>query len=327
MILITGCSGFIGKNLLAALSKKGEDLTCYDFLRPSWFPADIVFFKGNLLDENSLKNALSGVDFVFHCLDIKRPGVRGRRYMRKVNVKGTATLLEAAKKTGVKRFFFISSCSVYGKKSRLSMLLYKRPWKPLTAYGKDKLRAEAVCQKYAQEGLEVTIFRPGAIISPGTKNPAALACLFMAFGMNERGRLHLYSLSARYQFLDIHDAVEAILVVYASGLSAGKTYDIGSDDVPERAEEIAALSEKAGLNCEIKKLSAAKLFFYRFLFKFLGSNLFTGEHFRYLTGGHVMDCSEIKKDFGWKPSVGNIEILIEVCHWYKKEKLKQAAFL
>jgi len=145
--------------------------------------------------------------------------------------------------------------------------------------------------------------------------------------MNGRSRLHVYSRSARYQFLDIHDAVDAILMAAASDLSAGKTYDLGSDNVPERMEEIAALSEKAGLNCEIKELSAARFFFYRFLFRFLGSNLFTGEHLRYLAGGYVMDCSEIKKDLGWKPSLGNIEILIETCRWYKEEKLKQAVSL
>ena len=310
---------------MAALSKKGKDIVCYDFLKPSWLPDNAVFFKGDLLSGNSLKNALSGVDFVFHCLDIKRPGARGRRYMRNVNIKGTAALLEAAEKAGVKRFFFISSSSVYGKKSRLSMLLYKRLWKPFTVYGKDKLKAEAICQKYAQGDFKVTIFRPAAIISPGTKNPAALACLFMAFGMDD-GKLHFYLPSARYQLLDIHDAVDAILMAAASDLSSGKIYDIGSDDVPERMQEITALSERAGLNCKIKKLNKARVFLYRFIFKWVGSNLFTGEHFRYLTGGHVMDCNEIKSDLGWKPAAGNIEILIDVCRWYKKEKLKQTDF-
>ncbi|MDR3237569.1 MAG: NAD-dependent epimerase/dehydratase family protein, partial [Spirochaetia bacterium] len=112
MILLTGCSGLIGKNLLAELLQQGKNIRCYDFLKPAGAPQGVSFTGGDLLNEASLAAALDGVHTVFHCLDIKRPGSKGRRYMKKVNVKGTAAILAASKKAGVSRFFFISTHSV-----------------------------------------------------------------------------------------------------------------------------------------------------------------------------------------------------------------------
>jgi nucleoside-diphosphate-sugar epimerase len=244
--------------------------------------------------------------------------------MRNVNIDGTAALLEAAKRAGVKHFFFISTLSVYGRERR-SLFLRKKRWKPLTAYGKDKLMAESLCQKYnASGGLKVTIFRPAAIISPGTKDPAALACLYMALAMRKNSRACLYSRSARYQFLDIHDAVRALVLAAGSRSSGGKTYELASGEAPKREEELLALLEKTKLNFKIKKTGFARLCFYKMAAKLLGSSLFRGDHLNYLVGGKVTDCAEIKKDLGWRPSVGNVEILVEACRWYKEEKLKQS---
>jgi dTDP-glucose 4,6-dehydratase len=241
--------------------------------------------------------------------------------MKKVNVKGTAAILAASKKAGVSRFFFISTHSVYGKKSLASMLLRGRPWKPVTAYGKDKLKAEFLCEEYIrQKSLNITIFRPAGIISPDIKDPAVLACLFMALGAN--GKIYISSYGGRWQLLHIGDAVEAILASRKTPVSIGQTYDIGSDDVPTHKEEIDALREKAGLGCEVKILSRARVRLYRCLFALAGGHLFTGEHFRSLIASRVADCRKIKDELNWRPRKGNIAILAETILWYKKEKLK-----
>jgi dTDP-glucose 4,6-dehydratase len=243
--------------------------------------------------------------------------------MKKVNVKGTAAILAASKKAGVSRFFFISTHSVYGKKSLVSMLLRGRPWKPVTAYGKDKLKAESLCGEYIrQKSLNITIFRPAPVISPGIKDPAALACLFMALRENGKGKIYISSYSGRRQLLHIGDAVEAILASDGRPVSIGQIYDIGSDDVPTHKEEIDALREKAGLDCEVKILSRARIRLYRCLFALAGGHLFTGEHFRSLIASRVTDCRKIKDELNWRPRKGNIDILTETILWYKKEKLK-----
>ena len=109
MILLTGCNTLPGKKLLEELLKNGESVRCCDFYRPADFPGDIEFIKGDLLNELQLKKAMQGIHAVFHFMDIRLPGSRGRRYMKKVNITGTANLLTAARNAKVRKFFFLSS--------------------------------------------------------------------------------------------------------------------------------------------------------------------------------------------------------------------------
>lgn len=147
-ILITGATGFIGRHLTAALSKtysvrclvrKSSDISVLKN-----FNTEIVY--GDLLDKNSLGNALGGIDLVYH--------LAGEVHSRRVddyykgNVLATRNLLEACKETVPKRMIFLSSIAVYTPGTAGNLLTEESKCEPLTIYGKTKLAAEELIKKY-----------------------------------------------------------------------------------------------------------------------------------------------------------------------------------
>lgn len=325
MILLTGPSTFAGRNLLLRLKAEGQSIRCYDWFKRRDQDPDAEFFYGNLLTPAQLKKVLQGVDTVFHCMDIKRPDSAGRRHMKKVNIKGTENLLEASAAVGVSRFIFLSTHSVCGGRNPFRMMSGKHKEIPVTAYGRDKLKAEDICRQYSGKGkMSVTVIRPAAILSPGTKDPASLACMYMAAGMGTENRFYIYSYGeTRYQLLHIEDAVDCIVKAWKAPAAAGKTYSIGTENVPSRKEEIRVLLNTGRLSFKPLLSGKAPTAIRHLLMKMWGARLFTGEHYQFLRYGKIMDCSAAEKDLDWHPTKNNTEIILETFSWYLKEKLKQ----
>lgn len=323
MVLLTGCSSLTGKSLLAKLIAAGIHVRCYDFFKPKELPSDIECFAGLLANDANLKAALTGVRAVIHCMDIKRPDARGRRFMKKLNVQGTANILSAAQAVGVSKFIFVSSHSVFGKKSRFAPLLFGSPYKPATAYGRDKLKAEAACRAFAkQTGMKITIMRPAAQVCPSIKDPAVLSSLLMCLGMGNENRMYAAGGSARYQLLHTEDFAKATLLALSSNASAGQTYNVAASDTPYRKDELLELQRRLGIKFNVKVISLIRLKFYRALLSCVGAHLFKGEHFWFLAGKDLLSCNKIKEHLGWQPKYSNTDILEETFRWYIKDKLK-----
>jgi nucleoside-diphosphate-sugar epimerase len=321
MILLTGCNSFLGGKLLDALTRKGEKVRCYDFFKPSGFPEGIEFIQGDLLNERQLKKALSGVSVVLHFMEMKYPDSRGRAFMKKVNIRGCANILQSSHEAGVKKFFFLSRFAVYGR-NRAALIREDDRKKPLTPYARDKLRAESLCPDYIKKNMPVTIFRPAPILGPGIKEPAVLTSLFMALGMEEANRVYLSKNGhTRHQLLHVDDAVRAILKALKSDLSPGRIYNIGSDNVPTKLDEIVLAKEQLKINPEIIFIQPWKAHLYSLLLGEARSHMFTRDHIMYLLHSMVMDCQSIKDDLDWQPEKDNIRILTETARWYMDEKL------
>ena len=127
-ILVTGGTGFVGIHVTAQLAELGEavvalssegelDDASFDFLGPG--QERVTCVKGNVLDLDAVRAVMDrhGVDRVIHGAAVTAIGDlerEGARQATVVNVGGTATVLEAARLAGVKRFVHLSSASVYG---------------------------------------------------------------------------------------------------------------------------------------------------------------------------------------------------------------------
>lgn len=323
MIFLTGWRTLAGKTLLNRLLAKNTLVRCYDFIKPKQPIAGAEFFSGTLTDTRQLVSLMKGAEAVFHCMDIKRPDSRGRRFMKRLNVEGTERLLAAAEQAGVRRFFFISSHAVVGRKSRLAPLLNGSQTLPFTAYGSDKLKAEALCLKHMQtSAMGITVIRPAAMLCPGIKDPAVLTCLFLALGIGKRNRLYVSKGDVRYQLLHTEDFADAVMSAWEEPAAAGKIYNAGADDVPTRAEELQGLGLRLGAELPVRQRAPWRIRLYRLLLFFTGSHLFAGEHFCFLLYGKLLDSSSLKADTLWRPAKSNVDILEETFRWYMKDKLK-----
>src|SRR5271156_948996 len=117
LAFVTGATGFLGSHVARVLADQGAQLRL--LVRPSsdlrnldGLNADRVV--GDLRDANSIERALSGCDVVCHVAADYRLWVRDPEEMYRSNVEGTRSLLEAARKQGVRRVVYTSSVATMG---------------------------------------------------------------------------------------------------------------------------------------------------------------------------------------------------------------------
>lgn len=318
MILLTGSTSYMGEKLLKRLQAEGEKVRCLDFDRPNDIPRGPDFIETDLLDPIALGRACKGVDTIFHFADITRAGKKAKRgYMKKVNVNGTRNLLMAAEKAGVKKFFFLSTYQVYGKVKKTPIRQDDRK-KPVTPYGRDKLKAENMCWVFSKKKkMAITIFRPALISGPDIDDQVILITLYMALAMDDESRLYLSGDGANhFQLLHPDDALEAFILAYRHPASGNKAYNLGADNVMTQLEQIVKVKEQNKLDCPIMMVSPFKLFLMSLMSKPFKLTYFTSEHRFFLKHNMLLDTQLAKTDLKWNPRHDNLEILKETIDWY-----------
>lgn len=322
MILVTGCNGNLGRRLVARLAKENEKVRGLALYKPKNMDPSVEVIVGNPLEEGILKKACDGVDTVFHLMDVKGTRHYSRGQMKKINIRGTRNILAAAEKAGVKKFIFMSTYEVYGKTKKIPTRPDDRK-KPIIKYGRDKLKAELICQEYIKKDtMSITILRPALVVGPGTGNPVVLIALLMALGMGDDNRLFVAGNGdTRFQMLHPDDAVEAMILSHKTAAAKGKIYNLGSDDVPTQMEQTIKVKELAKLDCTVRHISSGKAkFLYRILRPFKLS-YHTKEHVFYLLNNMLLDCQHAKAELKWEPEKTNIDIILETIRWYENDKL------
>jgi len=153
--LVTGGAGFIGSNIVETLVAGGEEVVVIDDLSTGkieniepWINS-IKFIEGDIRDREKVREAMSGVDYVLHqaALASVPRSIENPVLVNEVNVSGTITLLEEARKAGIKRFVYAASSSAYGDTEVLPKT-EDMPAAPLSPYAVSKLTGEYYCSVY-----------------------------------------------------------------------------------------------------------------------------------------------------------------------------------
>src|SRR6202795_2151021 len=177
LALVTDATGFLGSHVARVLAEQGADLRL--LVRPT---SDLRNFDdlnadrvvGDLRDAASISKALSGCDVVFHVAADYRLWVRDPDEMYRSNVEGTRSLLEAARKRGVRRVVYTSSVATMGFTSNHAWTGEVRPHTSPVAdeespvaladmighYKRSKFMAEQVAVEAARSGVDVVIVNP-----------------------------------------------------------------------------------------------------------------------------------------------------------------------
>lgn len=170
-VLVTGATGFIGGRLCAKLIQQGCNVRALvrDLARASELREyGVETMLGDLCDRASLERATSDVDTIYHFAAVFRQEVP-RKEIWRTNVDGIENLLDAAARSGVKRFTHCSSTSVYGLRPR-TPTTEDSPFVPIRAdlYQASKLAAERHVLCYGSRGkLATTIIRTTGVYGPG----------------------------------------------------------------------------------------------------------------------------------------------------------------
>jgi uncharacterized protein YbjT (DUF2867 family) len=166
-VLVTGGTGFVGKGVLARLTKDGHNVVC--LVRPGsegkvtlneTGTERVTLAAGDLFDRDSLLRAVEGCEAVVHLVGIIREQPNKGITFPRIHVTGTENVVEAAKQAGVRRFVHMSAL---GAREGAS-----------SAYHQTKYAAEELVKK---SGIPYTIFRPSVIFGPGDEFVNMLAHL------------------------------------------------------------------------------------------------------------------------------------------------------
>ncbi len=173
-ILVTGGAGFIGSNIVDALVRRGDHVRVLDNLCTGHLEnladvrGQIEFIEADLIDESAVKEAVAGVDCIFHeaALASVPRSVERPLDTNAACVTGTLTLLDAARRAGVRRLVYAASSSAYGNQPAASKRETDLPM-PISPYGAAKLAGELYCQAFAAMGeIETVALRYFNVFGP-----------------------------------------------------------------------------------------------------------------------------------------------------------------
>jgi nucleoside-diphosphate-sugar epimerase len=163
-VLVTGTEGYLGCLLAPILMKKGYDVVGVDtgFYKSGWL------YNGTDLTAKTLNKDirhieaadLEGVDAVVHMAELSNDplGKLAPNITYDINHKGSIRLAELAKAAGVRRFVYMSSCSVYGVTSE-DIVTEESTVNPQTAYAKCKTLVEQDLRPMADDGFSPSFMR------------------------------------------------------------------------------------------------------------------------------------------------------------------------
>ena len=233
-VAITGGTGFIGRPLVRTLLVGGVEVrvlsrrpvdTTSTFQGARWYQGDFC----HPIDPAFL----NGVDTLYHLA----AELTNSAQMEAVNVQGTANLLAAAAKTGVRRWIQLSSVGVYGPQAGLAVNEGTTP-KPANEYERTKLAADRLVQEACRRSnMEHVILRPSNLIGAEMKNGSFFALVKTVsrgryFFIGPRGAIATY--------VHVGDVVRAL--VACQDAPKGGVYNLSSDCTWEALiERIASL--------------------------------------------------------------------------------------
>jgi nucleoside-diphosphate-sugar epimerase len=187
MIFVTGGTGLVGSHVLLKLAKEGIPFKalkretsslqiCENVF--SYYAAKELFTKinwvtGDVNDIPSLEDAMEGCGRVLHCAGMISFYHAEAELMRKVNIEGTANVVNVALSKGIKKLGHISSIAALGRNSTAGIVdeeCYFKATKLDSNYALSKYYAEQEVWRASQEGLGVVIVNPSVILGPGDWN-------------------------------------------------------------------------------------------------------------------------------------------------------------
>jgi nucleoside-diphosphate-sugar epimerase len=259
-ILLTGSDGYLGSLLAPKLLKLGHEVVGLDTgyykeraLYRGEGPAPLTLTK----DLRAIDKAdLAGFDAVVHMAELSNDpaGQLAPQITYEINHKGSVRLAEFARKAGVRRFVYMSSCSVYGVAGGDDYVTEESPTNPQTAYGICKTLVERDVRELASAEFAPTFMRNATAYGASPRmrfdivlnNLAGLAWTTQQIQMTSDGTPWRPIVHG----LDIAQAITAVLEAPVEAV-ANEIFNVGDTDHNYRVKEIAEIVGEVFPDCEV----------------------------------------------------------------------------
>lgn len=259
-VLVTGTDGYIGTVLAPYLMDRGHDVTGVDtgFHRIGWLYNGVKALPKSITKDirNLNEDDLKGFEAIIHLAELSNDpvGQLAPNITYDINHKGTIALAEKAKKVGVKRFVYFSSCSVYGA-SATEASDENGKTNPLTAYAECKLLVERDMKPMADKNFCPTYLRNATAFGASPRqrfdlvvnNLCGHAWVSKLIKMDSDGTpwrpfVHI---------LDISQAAACVLEADEK-IVHNETFNVGSNDNNYQVKDIARIVSETFPGCQLQ---------------------------------------------------------------------------
>jgi len=219
MILVTGGAGLLGKALITELLLAGKPVRAiYHKTQLADFnDENLQQVQCDILDVVGLEEAMQGVQQVYHCAAIITFNPKRRKEMFKINIEGTANMVNAALDAGVQKMLYVSSVAALGRLREDKMVDETMNWTEETSnssYGQSKYLAEMQVWRGIGEGLDAVMVNPVIILGPGDWNGGSSQIF-----KNVYNEFPWYA-DGITGFVDVRDVVKAMMQLMNSPVTA-----------------------------------------------------------------------------------------------------------
>ncbi len=227
-VFITGANGFLGSYLAKALLLQGHEVSALkratsDLSMLGDAAAQIKWHEGDITDVLSLEEAMEGAEQVYHAAAMLALGGDSLDKMLKINVEGTANVVNVALNQGVQKLLYVSSITALGKSKDNSPIDETGDWAdaPMESqYGHTKYLGELEIWRGIAEGLDAVIINPSTILGAGRWADGSIQIF------HQVGKGVPFYPTGSNGFVDVRDVVRAAIQIMDSPETSGERYVI-----------------------------------------------------------------------------------------------------
>lgn len=224
---VTGATGFLGNVLARQLRQAGYDVhaSVRDPRKASELQSlGVKLFKGDVTDKESMRDAMQGVDGVFHVAGWYKIAPRDKSEGERVNVQGTRNVLELMQELNIARGVYTSTLAVNSDThGELRNESYHFTGQHISEYDRTKAAAHDIAKEFIANGLPLIIVMPGGIYGPG--DTSVLRRTFIDY---LQGKLPMLPSKAGICWAHVDDTAQGHILAMEKGV-IGETYIIAGE--------------------------------------------------------------------------------------------------
>ncbi len=319
-VLVTGASGFLGRQLISKLLEEGHEVVglVRGTSNREGLPKDIEIREADLFDIQSLEDAVQGVSTVIHLAAYFDFYPSDEDLMFKVNIEGTSNLMNACVGTDVERFIYCSSTETIGP-TRFPPGTEDTELRPDFSYGESKIQAERAIRQITNDtGLAHIILRPTGVMGEGDQY-----IMYEVAHELLHGKVFALprDMSAQFMFTHVDDVVSGFIAALTPMVALNNTIILCPDESMSWGEFVDVMTKRLGVKPPRLRVPGivAKLGM-MLLSPFKNRKKMTffwhGKAVDMMHAERVYTNEKAKRLLGWEPQVTMVEGFQRAIDWY-----------